>query len=48
MIENGEDYGLGFPNSPKTPNTVSKILKRKKKAKENSFSSEYLLPNIKP
>ena len=29
MIENGEDYGLGFPNSPKTPNTVSKILKRK-------------------
>jgi hypothetical protein len=24
MIESGEDYGLGFPSSPKTPNTVSK------------------------
>jgi hypothetical protein len=24
MIESGEDYGLGFPTSPKTPNTVSK------------------------
>jgi krueppel-like factor 1 len=23
MIENGEDYGLGFPTSPKTPNTYS-------------------------
>ena len=25
MIESGEDYGLGFPTSPKTPNTVSNI-----------------------
>lgn len=24
MIESGEEYGLGFPTSPKTPNTVSK------------------------
>lgn len=23
MIESGEEYGLGFPSSPKTPNTVS-------------------------
>jgi hypothetical protein len=26
MIESGEDYGLGFPASPKTPNTVSKNI----------------------
>lgn len=25
MIESGEDYGLGFPLSPKTPNIVSVI-----------------------
>lgn len=25
MIESGEEYGLGFPTSPKTPNTVSEI-----------------------
>jgi hypothetical protein len=30
MIESGEDYGLGFPASPKTPNTVSKLLYREK------------------
>ncbi|CAF3319364.1 unnamed protein product [Rotaria socialis] len=28
MIENGEDYGLGFPTSPKTPNTYSPELER--------------------
>ncbi|CAF1658880.1 unnamed protein product [Adineta ricciae] len=28
MIESGEDYGLGFPSSPKTPNTYSPELER--------------------
>lgn len=23
MIQSGEEYGLGFPTSPKTPNSVS-------------------------
>ena len=32
MIESGEEYGLGFPASPKTPNTVSHRLLRIKNA----------------
>ncbi|CAF1121102.1 unnamed protein product [Adineta steineri] len=28
MIESGEDYGLNFPSSPKTPNTYSPELER--------------------
>lgn len=31
MIESGEEYGLGFPASPKTPNTVSHRLLRAQK-----------------
>lgn len=31
MSESGEDYGFGFPTSPKTPNTVSKIALIKRK-----------------
>jgi hypothetical protein len=37
MIESGEDYGLGFPTSPKTPNTVSKLLNRKEYYFKNIF-----------
>ncbi len=37
MIENGEEYGLGFPTSPKTPNTVSKILNKTKNTSRTFF-----------